>query len=219
MSTLYLYAVLGGPLPAGAGGLEDEPIEAVPAAGAWLAVGRLQRAPEASAVALRAHDAAVRRLEAMSEAILPARFGQTAADVETLTRRFADSGDRLRAALSLVEGCVQMTLRLLGLTPPAAEGTDPARPGTGYLETRRRLAAGEGFSAEVDGLRRDCAVLVRAERASWSESASRLTFYHLVERAMLASYTAVVERHRPALEQAGRVTISGPWPPYAFANG
>src|SRR4030095_6344179 len=123
-------------------------------------------------------------------------------------------------ALSLVDGCIQMTLRLFGQPPPtaAASGAD-RQPGTRYLETKRRLATGEGFSPAVDALRRSCAVLVRAERAAWDEREQRLTFYHLLERAMLAEYTAAVESHRPALEIDARLALSGPWPPYAFANG
>jgi hypothetical protein len=214
LSPLYLYAVVGAALSSGASGIEGEPIETLPVAGVWLAVGSLAQPPRPSLDALRAHDRAVRRLQALAEAILPARFGQTAEDAATLERRFAAAGESLRAGLERVEGCVQMTLRIAGLSPPA-ELAAGERPGTAYLRARRRQVTGEGFDPAIDALRADCAVLVRAERVSWSEEGRRLTFYHLVPRALLAQYTAAVDAHRAVLT---RLSPSGPWPPYAFTH-
>jgi hypothetical protein len=215
LSPLYLYAVLGAPLAAGANGIEGEPIETVAVGGAWLAVGRLARLPEPKIETLRAHDRAVRELQAGSEAILPARFGQAVEDGAALERRFAPVASRLRAGLERVEGCVQMTLRLPGVSLPDADGETGGQPGTSYLLAKRRLLTGAGLDPAIDALRAGCAVVVRGERVGWSEQGSRLTFYHLVPRALLAEYTAAVDAHRAALP---RLAVSGPWPPYAFTD-
>jgi hypothetical protein len=215
LSPLYLYAVLGAPLAAGASGIEGEPIETVALGGAWLAVGRLAQAPAPKIETLRAHDRAVRGLQALSEAILPARFGQAVEDSATLERRFAPVAERLKAGLEKVEGCVQMTLRLQGVSIPETAGEPGDQPGTAYLLGKRRLVTGAGLDPAIDALRAGCAVVVRGERVGWSERGSRLTFYHLVPRALLAEYTAVVDAHRAALP---RLAVSGPWPPYAFTD-
>jgi hypothetical protein len=215
LSPLYLYAVLGAPLAAGANGIEGEPIETVAVGGAWLAVGRLAHPPAPEIESLRAHDRAVRGLQALSEAILPARFGQAVEDSDTLERRFAPVAERLKAGLERVEGCVQMTLRLPGVSVQDAAGEPSDQPGTAYLLAKRRLVTGAGLDPAIDALRAGCAAVVRGERVGWSERGSRLTFYHLVPRARLAEYTAVVDAHRAALP---RLAVSGPWPPYAFTD-
>ena len=215
MSPLYLYAVVGAPLGAAVSGIEGEPIATLPVAGVWLAVGEVAAAPQPILDALRRHDRVMRGLQANTEAILPARFGQMAADLPSLERRFAAAGDRLRAGLERVEGCVQMTLRIAGLAAPAAAEETSGQPGTDYLRGRRKRVTGRGFDPAVDSLSERCGVVARAERVAWQDDGGRLTFYHLVPRALLGEYTAAVDAHRAALP---RLTLSGPWPPYAFTH-
>ena len=46
-----------------------------------------------------------------------------------------------------------------------------------------------------------------------------VTVYHLVDRRPLRAWRAVVARVLPSLARQGIVvTVSGPWPPYAFAE-
>jgi hypothetical protein len=46
--------------------------------------------------------------------------------------------------------------------------------------------------------------------------ASIATVYHLVPRASAEAYRRALARH--AADAGVRVVISGPWPPYAFAD-
>lgn len=224
MSGLYLYAILRpGPLAA-TGGVAGEPI--VPLAvgegeGLVAAVGELDAAPPPTAASLRAHDAAVRRLARETTALLPARFGQWVASRAELAEAVRWRRDQLLAALALVEGCEQMTLRLFGSAAPApapaGEGL-PAGPGARYLEARRRERAWTRELPELEPVRAALGALVRGELL---ERGSRPPLvgaaYHLVRRGEAPRYLRAVDA--AALPPSLRVLASGPWPPYAFAPG
>jgi len=56
--------------------------------------------------------------------------------------------------------------------------------------------------------------LVRDERVE--RRGSIATVHHLIPRAVAGRYRAAVER--AAAEKSVRLTVSGPWAPYAFAE-
>jgi hypothetical protein len=123
LSGLYVYALVGGPaggVPPEVG-LQGEPVRLLDWGGVLAAAGEIAAPPELTRETLQAHDAVVRRLAARVPAILPARFGQWAADAAELASGVAARRAELAAALALVAGCVQMTLRLFSTTPPARE--------------------------------------------------------------------------------------------------
>jgi hypothetical protein len=225
MSPVYLYAVLAEP-PAGAlpSGLAGEPVRLVACADIWAAVGDVASAPAVDEASLRAHDAAVRRLAAGASALLPARFGSIAGDERALCDALQPRLDAFREGLRAVRGCEQMTLRFArrdAAAPEAAAALPStssvsAGPGTRYLDARRASAGDPRAIPEVgwvlDAVALSCAASggrgtavrpsSRPSITSWS--ANRWTSY----RAAVAS----------AADEAGvRVTLSGPWPPYAFA--
>lgn len=222
---LWLYAFVddvvvdGGDLGRG---LTGEPLRLVAPAGLRAVVGALPGAPPAPApAALREHDAAVRRLEGLAGAVLPARFGQVAADEAALAERVGPRVDALRRALDLVRGREQMTLRLFGpLQAAAAPAGDPADaglgPGARYL-ARRRAALGV---PEAAGLLEALGARVRAtrvERPAAGAGELLASVYHLVDRGAADGYRAQVEALAPGLAPR-RVRVSGPWPAYAFAG-
>jgi hypothetical protein len=184
--------------------------------------------PAVTAAALARHDETVRRLASLVPALLPARFGEWLPDARVLAEALAPRAGEIVRALILVEGCVQMTLRVFGepLAPgvPAPEVPIAAETagktggiGTRYLAARRR-AASPGLP-EVAALREALRPLVRAERIERHEKGQLLASAHdLVRREEAGEYVRIVEG--PAGTLAGRkVTVSGPWPPYAFAPG
>jgi hypothetical protein len=236
VSLLYVYAILGdAPRGALGAGLAGEPLRLVPiagggagAAGAAAAAGEIDDLPPLDADALRAHDAAVRRLAAQVDAILPARFGSAARDAGALARALEPTAEALAAALARVRGCEQMTLRLYA-DAPAAGGAAPPFPaaprdvagtvtsGTQYLEVRRRARAAVAALAGLDALRAALAPLVTGERAEPHDTPPlRLTLYHLVRRGNAQAYAEAVRAAAPERSDL-RYTLSGPWPPYAFA--
>lgn len=222
--SLYLYALTragaGDPLVEGLRRLDMGPVAAI--------VGDLE-APAVTPEALAAHDAVVRRLAERLPALLPARFGQMVPDEATLSAWIAAREKDVVEALALVQGCVQMTLRVFA-GPEAVEQPDPVAedlpedlgPGARFLHARRDAAARARALPEIAPLREALRPLLRAERIERAEPEGpgrlRATAYDLVPRGEADAYTRTVAETAPHL--AGwRVTATGPWPPYAFAPG
>jgi hypothetical protein len=225
MSALYLYAVLRQEPAGGLGrGLSGEPLRLVRCGRLLAVAGAVDEAPPIDAASLRGHDATVRRLAELADAVLPVRFCTLVEDEAALAEVLAPRSAELGEALDLVAGREQMTLRLYGERPLGAEAApEPASPGGGpgtrYLAERlwqaRRLEA----APELAALRRALGALVVEERVERHDTPPLLlSLYHLVERGASARYLAALETAREGL--AGVVARpSGPWPPYAFAPG
>jgi hypothetical protein len=175
-----------------------------------------------SAGALAAHDRVVRLLGEQVDAVLPARFGWIAEEA-TLDRSLEPHRERLLEALELTAGREQMTLRLYGATPDD-EAAAPPEPGSGtaYLESKRSAARRRRELREIDPLREALSGLVRAERTEGGPRGGLLgpgpyaRVHHLVDRGRDAEYRRIVADVAPRLGPV-RTTVSGPWPPYAYA--
>jgi hypothetical protein len=200
-----LYAIALGTRE-GLPGARGEPLRVIPYDGLQVVCG--EPAPALSAEALRAHEAAVRRIAEATEACLPARFGSSAADEESLLKAVASRANDWAEALQLVRGREQMTLRIYGTRPPL---TGSAGPGTRYLEARLQAQT----VPELEPLRAALSGISRAERIeAYSEPGLIASVYHLIDRGRSVEYLRVVESGR--LEPL-RATASGPWPAWSFA--
>jgi hypothetical protein len=209
---------VGAPHPVG---LSGEPLTIVTAGDVVAVVGEIQDSPDATPEALRGHDAVVRRLSDLSEAILPARFG-TVQDAPALAEWLAASAAALGDALRLVTGREQMTLHVFhGGTPIAgdaeASGDETGLgPGARYLAERRRHWREKERLPELEPLRPRLDALVAAERVELRATPPlRASVYHLIERGRSAEYRDAVEGSLD-LVAGVRVRVSGPWAPYAF---
>jgi hypothetical protein len=223
---LYLYAVafavadteLSGPLGAGIG---DEPLRLIPAGGLVAVAGSLPDRPRAEPETLKRQDAVVRRLAGLFAALLPVRFGESAADEVAVAAKIAPRENELTAALQLVRGCVQMTLRVFGEPDPAPEPAlaTSSGPGARYLAARRQEQEALRSLPEIGPLSLALRPIVRAERIERQAAGPLLgTAYHLVAREQTAAYLAAVEEARGRIG-GRRLAATGPWPPYAFAPG
>jgi len=217
---LYVYALLGERIEEPGVGLAGEPLRLVRAAGLGALAGEVAAPPAAAADALRAHDAVVRRAAARCAAVLPARFGTVVADDDALAAALDARAGVLAGALALVAGREQMTVRVFaepdgvpaGAEPPATGGDGPG-PGARHLAALARRRSPAWLAA----LRRALASRVEAERVERHATPPLVaSVYHLVARGAADEYRSAVDAARAALEPA-RVTISGPWPAYAFA--
>jgi hypothetical protein len=180
-------------------------------------------APEAATATLRRHDAVIRRIAATVDAILPIRFGSVVPDEAAARQLLSPRAIELAGRLVHVRGHEQMTLRLFdprGVArrrPPVAEA--PARshlgPGARYLAARKHLRAGTAVP-ELDPIRPLLDGLVADERVQRHATPPLLaSVYHLVPRGRRALYRARLVRAATRLAPL-RLTVSGPWPPYAF---
>jgi hypothetical protein len=218
---IYLYALVDEEpsMPLGEG-IAGEPLRVLPQGGLAALVGEVPERPRPYRATLERQDAVVRRLAGFFGAILPARFGEIFADADALAKRLAPRESEVTAALSLVRGCVQMTLRVFGEpeSRPEPETAPAGGPGTRYLAARRREIERAHSLPEIEPLREALRPLLKAERIERHTDAGLLlgTAYHLVLRGEASAYLATLE---VAKERLGgrRVAATGPWPPYAFA--
>jgi hypothetical protein len=210
VSALYLYALLGSAPRRPARGLRLLAVEGLRVAARPV---EGDAAPRPTPTALRGHDATVRQLARGVDAVLPFRFGTVVAGPDELRRLLAPRAAALREALALVAGREQMTVRVFG-TPRrrVGAGRRAGGPGARYLAARAR----EHAVPEIDPIRPALAAFVRAERTERHRTPPLLaSVYHLVDRRRGAAYRAALRR---AVRGAGgvRLSVTGPWPPYAF---
>ena len=226
MSPLYLYAILGAApaRPLGTG-LRNEPLRLVPCDDLIAAAGEMDAAPALTPDALRGHDAVVRRLAEVTDALLPARFGTVAADAQDLCARLARAGAGLREALARVAGREQMILRIYRASSGPSSATAPneecppsgAGPGARYLAERARAQRSAAAAEELAPIRPVLDRFVTAERVERHQTPPLVaSVYHLLARGSAPAYAAAVERAARDLPEL-RITVSGPWAPYAFA--
>ncbi len=187
-------------------------IELVDAGGVFAAVERIAERPRVSEAALRAQHDVVMRLLADVEELLPARFGSFMDEGE-LRQVLALRREIIDEALDLVRGRVQMTVRLKEDAPASspAPALTNATSGTAYLESRRAAAAPR-LPMSATALSAAGGHLVVAERAERSPGVNAVSIYHLVAKADVRRYTSAI-----SLLSMRDLSLSGPWPPFAFA--
>lgn len=216
MSTLYLYAILDRPPPRDARlgrGIARRSLELVRAGKAYVVVEPAS-ARTATPAAIVAQDRVVRRLARLAPAVLPLRFGSTAADPAALRALIAPVAGALAPAFERVRGAVQLTLRVEGRRS-AAPRPPPAGPGTRWLAARRARHEAPEIAAVSEATR----PYVREARVERHARGPRVaSVYHLVAREDLRGWRRAFARALAALPRGVTVSATGPWPPWAFAE-
>ena len=219
---VYVYAVVrGAPRTRDLRGLVGEPLRIVASRHILAVVGDVPARPEPTLGNVRGHDRVVTAIAARVAAVLPARFAAVVDDDAAVADALQERGAMLGAALALVEGREQMTLRLYGFVTPAPDAVpSPSHdlgPGARYLT--RRLAARHAELAvpELAAWRPMLAPLVRAERVERHVTPPLVaTVYHLIDRGAASAYEDAVSAGDAAAADV-HARVSGPWAPYAFA--
>jgi hypothetical protein len=217
---LYLYA-LADRLPsiddiAGVGG---EPLVTVEGSGARLIGGWLPEVPAAERATLEAQDRLIRTLHDRADALLPMRFGTAVADVARAVDAVDVIGAGLAERFALVRGREQMTIRVVrrdAATAPAPSPVPSAQQtGTEYLRARSRKDAPPELAPLLDAT----GSLMRARRVERGRHEDAVaTVYELIDRGTSVAYrTLAGEAARRVPELS--VHVTGPSPPYAFAQG
>ena len=203
--SLYLYAVIDEEPD-----LAGEPLRLLRCGDLRIVAGETE--PALTPENMAAQDALVRRLNARVTALLPIRFGEKVRDEEELRKLLEPRAADLCAALDNVRGCCQMTLRAFGDPAPRPDPVEQGGPGTRYLETRRREIGRAQSLPEIQPLLERLKPWVRAEKIERKEQGKLLgSVYHLVRREDVQAYKEAAKDDR--------VTVTGPFPPYAFAPG
>ena len=227
--SLYVYALVAKAPSEGLGtGMNGEALRVVTCGGLLAVVGDMSALPAVTSTALREHDRAIRRMAAITDSVLPMRFGSMADEELDLARRLEPAEATLEAALVQVAGREQMTVRVyerqaqdeegarIAARPPAAADLGP---GARYLLERRRALEHDPQGAALDAVLAASASFIRAQRVESHGSRPLIaSVHHLIERGQGAAYSAALHAGTADLIDAA-VTVSGPWPPYAFASG
>jgi hypothetical protein len=218
---LYVHAFTLGarppPVPRSLRGHGGAPVRWKRCHSLLAAVSVLETAPAPEHPALALHDAVVRGLASRCEALLPVRFGQTAADAAALDSLVAPMVAPLTESLSLVKGREQMTLRLFGESrPPPLKLQLPegAGPGSRYLAQRMAMEKQKHDVPELEPLLSRLEPLIRSQRAHRHDSEGLIaTIYHLIDRGQSDAYLAALAE----VVLPFKLDARGPFPPYAFA--
>jgi len=211
VSSLYVHALTDRPTPAWT--THGRRIQSV-AVGNIFAVGeRRARAPQLSEEELRFQHGIVVAIAARVPAVLPARFGSLIDD-KALEAIVLQSESTIDEAMTLVRDRIQMTLRAapklkgnMATTASSVKRRDAHLSGKQYLELRSKRASTtlppglESVIARTSGY-------VAAEHRQ-ATPAGTVVVYQLVNRTD-------VDEYRRALGAARGLTVSGPWPPFAF---
>lgn len=156
---------------------------------------------------------------------MPFRFG-TLATEQQLESFITTNKVAIANNLTYLRGCVEMDLKTTWQSSNSAPAEpDPkAGPGTAFLRQKRRELLGDEQAAaqlaELSGLlRTELGSLIKDEKIDVLPSGKPglARVFHLVERSKIKEYREQVQQareKRPELE----LEVSGPWPPYSFAN-
>jgi Gas vesicle synthesis protein GvpL/GvpF len=157
---------------------------------------------------------------------LPARFG-TVVTIEQLRNYVSTHHEAIKAKLAHVRGGVEMTVRMIrtiNAPDTPQESKSAGGPGTAFLLEKRREILREQAGGAQKGqlsswLREQLGDLIKEEKISVtpSETVILARADHLIERVNVQEYRTRMARavkERPEI----RFMVSGPWPPYSFAN-
>ena len=222
--SLYVFALVDRPPSGRPGAGLSGPLSIRAIGGAFAVVERRADVPPAEFDTLQRHHAIVTGLASRVPAILPVRFGSLM-DADALEEALAERDDDLSEALAHVRDRVQFTWRG-GRGSKGSRGLGGSRGSTGSLGSK-----GSGQSG-AEYLRRAAEAARPAPPAVWNPVRSKLvrlvvderyqaavasvpdSLYHLVPRNAVSRYEVV----SAALRHANpNLTMTGPWPPFAFA--
>ncbi len=219
--TLYLYALVDRPPRSKerlGRGLAREALSVVRVGKTFVIVEPRRKPREATTRAIVGHDRVVRRIAKLVPAVLPLRFGTTVADRAALAALLRPLEGSIGPAFERVRGAVQLTLRVAGRqTPPVI----PERVGPGTRWIAERLARQQVPEiAVITEATRPFVRDARAERHDRRRDRGLYfaSVYHLVAREDVPAWRRALARSIAQLPRGVRVTTTGPWPPWAFAE-
>jgi hypothetical protein len=203
----------------------------------FVVVERRADVPPAEFGSLKKHQDVVARLATQVPAILPVRFG-TLLETGHLEEALQERDEEILEAFDLVRGRVQFTWRIKGRSGIGDRGSGvAAKAGANVGAPLARRSLGEGGKRDqpasgAEYLRRAARAAnpapppaFRALRTTVSPLAEKQRYqpatpaipeavYHLVEQKNVDRYAAAAGALKKTSPQ---LTVSGPFPPFAFA--
>ena len=163
---------------------------------------------------LRDQHRVVVALHRHADALIPVRFGALLerAELERIVRLRRPA---LSRALARVRGRSQMTIRAIAARPAAGLAASAMTSGTAYLASRAR-AVRPAVPAPAEAVRQAVRALVAAESIEAGRGGVGVAINHLIRTRDADAYIVRAQRAVTG-DQAETLTLSGPWPPFAFA--
>jgi len=210
---IYLYGITRPlTLPPDGAGLEGVALQ-TERVGALTAVysshdGLEVRADEESCWA---HERAVETVM-RTQAVLPARFGTTFADLGDLRAAVARDAEALEQRLDEIDGCVELAVRINPL------GHAEARPATGRQYLLDKLSSQRQREALAESTLACLQELAVASRLAASASAEEsVSISYLVKAGGVERFSRAVGRLQRRWPEFG-LSCTGPWAPYSFVG-
>jgi hypothetical protein len=217
MTGLYVYGITARPVRTSRPGIFGRPLRAIGVGPVHVLVETAGSAPTPTVRNLVAQHRVLQTLVSQGVDVLPVRFGTFLSGREELRRLIeARRGDLVRA-LGIIRGRVQMTIRLtLAAHEPQSHATTATRGAT-YLRARADRARRRARDPVVQAIQRAARPYARKSRLDWREGGQEVAIlHHLVARGRVPQYEQAVIRVVRA-RGLGAI-VSGPWPPFAFAE-
>jgi Gas vesicle synthesis protein GvpL/GvpF len=224
MSVLYAYAIADPGASVEVRGLRGAEVHSVRAGDVDVLVSEHDHIETSADVDdLWAHEAVVESAGAGGRAVLPLRLGSVLPDEAGVVSLVEGRAQEFMHALERVRGAVEIGIRaaVTDAEPepePEPEPLPDERPGTAYLMTR--LAQKQRGDEVIDLVHGPLADLarehVRLDRSIGDSSSVRLAY--LVDEEAVEPFQARVRDLEDELDRV-RLTCTGPWPPYSFAEG
>ena len=226
---LYVYCLLEGiaqldQLPQG---ISNAPVRLLPIDDLAVLVSDVDKDAVAVTRETALANAAVVRSVLDRTTPLPFRFG-TLVSEEQLRSYLSTRKPALKNDLRLVRGCVEMGVKIIwsiSNNDPHEQQLSDEKQGAGarFLEEKRREILGDerrsAQATEISGwLHESIGELIRDEHVAVRPSEKLvLTAAHLVERNKIRQYREKIAEARASRPDL-HFLMSGPWPPYTFAN-
>lgn len=205
---LYVYALTDA-LPEGRFAAGARRLRAIEVSGVSAIVETIGEPRAANEDTLLEQHAVVVRLAQRFEALLPVRFGAVFTRAE-LQARIQKNHRVIRRALERVRGRVQMTVRLRG-----GGRTQLPRRASGTAWLTMRAERDRALRRNAARLRRATGPLVSDERIDPGKGDVQGTVYHLIRSNAVERYLRAISGAAAAVAPA-RLTVTGPWPAFAF---
>jgi hypothetical protein len=228
MMAWYVFALVDAIPSRRAGKGLTGPLSIRTVAGAFAVVERRADVPPVEFGSLKKHQDVVARLAAQVPAILPVRFG-TLLESEHFAEATNERDDEIAEAFDVVRDRVQFTWRIVGGRLAHRSVSEGGRSGIGDRKTgnagalatsgtaylrRAARAANPAPPAAFRALRPKLAPLFTKQRYQPGTPAIPEAVYHLVDKANVDRYVAAAAALR---KTSPLLTVTGPFPPFAFA--
>jgi hypothetical protein len=215
---LYLYAITEARDAPHRRGLRGASLRAIGETGLFATVSEHDDSRiEASEDDLWAHEAVVEALM-QAPAVLPMRFGSSAADEPAVRALLRERRSEFTAALDRVRDKEELGVRAVFHEPQQAQPTAVSAAGPGTVYMLSRLEQERRSAATATRIHEPLAAIAReSTRRTGSPSAGVLNAAYLVDRDMIDAFRTRVEELAEDVDEAALV-CTGPWPPYSFTS-